>query len=201
MHKYVRLNRAARVCVCVRADVCAVCSFVDARVQVGVCGTFDMSRDFVTTSGPDKKHKQQQHPRHHSAATDGTRRGGRRWSEMATRPLGSCRHRQSRFVFPNRLVYCRSLCLSLSRARALTFSLSAGGLSTLGVFLSGFFPAQHTDCEDHPKIIRSCERVHRPTVTATSAADTPTMPTTPTTTPPTTTSPLVRIIYARMRPL
>lgn len=122
---------------------------------------------------------------------------GQRWQHARSGRVGTGSHAS----YFRTVSFTVGVSFSLSRARALTFSLSAGGLSTLGVFLSGFFSAQHTDCEDHPKIIRSCERVHRPTVTATSAADTPTMPTTPTTTPPTTTSPLVRIIYARMRPL
>lgn len=145
MHKYVRLNRAARVCVCVRADVCAVCSFVDARVQVGVCGTFDMSRDFVTTSGPDKKHKQQQHPRHHSAATDGTRRPP--LVRDGNTPARSGRVGTGSHASDFRTVSFTvgvSVSRSLARARSLSLSPLAVSLRWVSFFLVFFPPNTRT---------------------------------------------------------
>lgn len=198
MHKYVRLNKAARVCVCVRADVCAVCSFVDAR---RVCGTFDMSRDFVTTSCPPRqKHKQQQHPRHHSPATDGTRpplvRDGNTPARVVSAPAVTLRISE-----PSRLL-SEFLSLSLARARAHTFSLSPLAVSLRWVSFFLFFPAQHTDCEDHPKVIQSCERVHRPTVrTSSRHPNNANNPNNDGNNSNSNNTPPVRTVYARMRPL
>lgn len=115
---------------------------------------------------PRQKHKQQQHPRHHSPATDGTRpplvRDGNTPARVVSAPAVTLRISE-----PSRLL-SEFLSLSLARARAHTFSLSPLAVSLRWVSFFLFFPAQHTDCEDHPKVIQSCERVHRPTVRTSS---------------------------------
>lgn len=133
---------------------------------------------------PRQKHKQQQHPRHHSTAPDGTRpplvRDGNTPARVVSAPAVTLRISE-----PSRLL-SEFLSLSLARARAHFLSLSAGGLATLGVFLSVFFPPNTQTARttlESSKVANACtDRRYVP------AADTPTTPTTPTTTATTATA-------------